>query len=100
VNTLQKLGLTPIYVRVAANYMAMGVGEYKCAHFGYDRVVVRQDTSWNNYAFDGAPEAYFMTICVDFYSAGQRQKWFEFKTTMVGGGSREGGLQLQKTEEN
>lgn len=98
-NIYQKLGLTPIYVRLAANYMALGTGEYPCERFNYDKVRVSVDRQWNNYAHEDDPDAYFMTTKVEFFRYGQRQKWVEFKTQMVGGGSREPGFQVHNAKE-
>lgn len=86
-DTLQKLGLTPIYVRLAAKYLEKGVGTYPCDSFGYDEVRVSVERGWNNYARKGDPPAYFMEFRVEFYADEKRKKWVEFKASMVGGGS-------------
>lgn len=83
----QKLGLTPIYARLATHYLAKGVGEYSCDSMGYERVVVTVDRPWNNYAHKDDPSAYFMVYRVEFHAEGRLEKWFEFKATMTGGGS-------------
>lgn len=87
--SLQKLGITPIYVRFAASYIPRGEGTYPCDSFGYDMVKVSVSQDWNNYALEGNPEAYFMVTRVEFYAEGLCMKRIEFKTHMVGGGSRE-----------
>lgn len=92
--SLRKLGLTPIYVRLAARYMSQGEGTYPCDAFNYDIVKVSVDRDWNNYAKEGDPVAYFMVTRVEFHREGQCMKWVEFKTHMVGGGSREPGFDV------
>lgn len=95
-SVFDELGLTPIYTRLAARYMSKGEGEYPCNSFGYDKVKVSVDKAWNNYAKDGNEPEYSMTTRVEFYKSGQRVKWIEFKTNMIGGGSKESGLKEVK----
>lgn len=85
-SVLNELGLTPIYTRLAANYMQKGVGTYPCDKFGYDTVRVICDTDWNNHAHDGAPPAYSMVLRVEFYTRNRRRKWVDFRINLAGGG--------------
>ena len=85
----KKTGITPIYMRLAADYLKRGVGEYPCDNFQYDRVVVTQDKKWNNYSKEGNEEAYFTTFIVSFYIKDKKVKWFEFKSYLIGSGSKE-----------
>lgn len=83
----RKLGLTPIYSRLAVTYLKKGVGTYDCDVFGYDTVKVSVQRPWEDYSTKKENSAFFIEFRVTFYTKGERKKWFEFKSLVIGGGS-------------
>ena len=82
----QRLGLTPLYVRLASSFLEKGVGTHPCNSLGYDKAKVEVISRWDNYALPGDPPAYFMEFQVSFFKQGRRVKWVDFKLNMTGGG--------------
>jgi len=78
-----KLGLTPTLKRMAFYYLKKGLGEHRCEHETYDKVVVRELYSWNAPAPDMAPQG---GLVVEFHRNGKRVRWVEFAVRDVGGG--------------
>lgn len=95
----QRLGLTPIYVRLATTFLEKGVGTHPCNSLGYDKAKVSVLSRWDNHALPGDPPAYFMEYQVSFYNKERRTKWVDFKLSMTGGGG-EPSFQVHDAEED
>lgn len=82
----QRIGLTPIHVRLAATYLTKGQGTYTCDSLGYTEARVEVVEDWRNRALEGDPPAYFMEMRVNLYRGTKRVRWVDFKIGMTGGG--------------
>jgi hypothetical protein len=77
-------GITPIVLRRAGYYLALGVGEYFPKHPHYDKVVVEtlyditpnplNDTEWSQ------------GMTVSFYKNNRRIRWIDFGCRVTGAG--------------
>jgi hypothetical protein len=79
-----KLGLTPVFKRLAFHYLQKGLGEYPIDHPQYDKVVVRSLYDWRTPTDDNIPSQ--GGVEVGFYRAGRRVRWVEFGCRVIGGG--------------
>jgi len=84
----QRIGLTPIHVRLAASMLTKGEGHHPCERLGYTTALVETVEDWRNRARDDQPAAYFMEMRVNFYSGTRRVRWVDFKLSMTGGGGQ------------
>lgn len=84
----QRIGLTPIHVRLAAHYLTKGVGSYPDPGLGYSLIEVELVENWRNRALDGDPAAYFMEMRVNMFEGARRVRWVDFKISMTGGGGQ------------
>lgn len=85
-----RLGLTPVFKRLAWRYLRKGVGSHAVeAPYDefYDEVVVRELYDWHT-PNDGRypPQG---GLIVEFMFQGERMRWIEFGCHYVGGGGAE-----------
>lgn len=73
-------------LRLAAKYVALGIGTYDCNSLGYDHVKVTMLRRWKNYAPPGDEPIYLQEMQVSFYRAGKRERWVDFSQRFSGGG--------------
>jgi len=79
-----RIGITPIVLRRAAYYLALGEGIYFPDHPHFDRVVVRK-----SYAFAQNPNnarEWSLGVEVAFYRNKRKIRWVEFGCRTVGAG--------------
>lgn len=92
-------------LRLAAKYMALGIGTYDCTSLGYDKVKVTMLRRWKNYAPSGEEAIYLQEMQVSFFRGGRRERWVDFTQRFSGGGGppmvsvMEGGKVETQTEE-
>ncbi len=79
-----KLGLTPVFKRLAFSYLLRGLGEHSIAHPQYDKVVVRSLYDWKTPVDESIPSQ--GGAIVEFFCASKRVRWVEFGCRVVGGG--------------
>lgn len=79
-----RLGLTPVFKRLAFHYLQKGVGEHKIDHPAYDKVVVRSLYDWSTPSNPDVPSQ--GGVAVEFWREGKRLRWVEFGCRVVGGG--------------
>lgn len=89
------IGITPIALKRAGYYLALGLGEYFPVHPHYDKVLVEQiydirpnpsnDTEWS------------LGITVTFFKNDRRIRWVDFGCRMTGAG---GDTILREVEDN
>ena len=83
---LQKTGITPYVLRLAAYYAAMGVGTYKPKGYSwFDRVEVNLEHPW--VAADDPLES-TQVIRVSFYEGSERQRYVELLYRIAGFGGK------------
>lgn len=85
-NPQQRTGLTPMVLRLAAKYLALGIGTYDCTSLGYNEVKVTILRKWKNYALPDEPPIYLQEMQVSFYRGGRRERWVDFSQRFSGGG--------------
>lgn len=85
-NAEQRVGLTPMIMRVAVGFLTRGVGEYEEEVFGYDKVEVKVTRAWENTGVRGNLADYSQEVEVAFYKAGRRERWVDFVVSVSGGG--------------
>lgn len=85
-NPQQRTGLTPLVLRLAAKYVALGIGTYDCTSLGYEEVKVTVLRKWGNYALRGEEPIYLQEMQVSFYRGGKRERWVDFSMRFSGGG--------------
>ena len=78
------IGVTPILIKRAAYYVALGLGEYVPNHPHYDRVVVSK-------IYDVAPNPdnpfeWSLGLVVTFYKDNRRVRWVDFSCRLTGAG--------------
>lgn len=79
-----KLGLTPVFKRLAFSFLQRGLGEYPIEHPQYDKVVVRPLYDWTSPVDENIPSQ--GGVLVEFFRAGRRVRWIEFGCRVIGGG--------------
>lgn len=79
-----KLGLTPVFKRLAFNYLQRGIGEHPIVHPQYDKVMVRSLYDWKSPVDESVPSQ--GGVVVEFFRAGMRVRWVEFGCRVIGGG--------------
>lgn len=84
--TGHRVGLTPLLMRLAASYIAQGLGRYAIDHPEYDTVDVTTAVRWGNHAREPHVEAYRMVLRVTFSLEDRPVRWVEFNTTITGAG--------------
>lgn len=85
-NSEQRVGLTPMLMRAAINFLNQGVGRYPTDTLGYDVVEVRVLRRWERRLEGSAGEAYSQETQVSFYRAGRRERWVDFVIRISGAG--------------
>jgi hypothetical protein len=80
-----RIGITPIVLRRAAYYLALGLGEYAPEHPHYDKV--RVDKLYDLMQNPLTESEWGLGIRVSFYQDQRCVRWVEFscRTTGVGG---------------
>lgn len=84
-------GLTPMYVRLAANFLDKGVGKHqheKLDNFGYDYAEVEVLNKWERYETPDGNNVWSKEYRVSFYKNGRAVKWVDFSMSMSGGGGQ------------
>jgi hypothetical protein len=79
-----KLGLTPVFKRLAFHYLLRGLGEHPIDHPQYDKVVVKSLYDWRTPTDDNVPSQ--GGVVVEFHRGGKRVRWVEFGCRVIGGG--------------
>lgn len=85
--TETRLGVTPIFQRLAYSYLCRGFGEHPIRDWPYDRVVVRELYPWRSNPND--PLEYQGGIVVEFYKNEKRERFVEFGVRRVGAGGHD-----------
>ena len=89
-----RIGITPILLRRAAHYLALGKGTYYPDHPHFDRVEVSE-----LYEFKQNPQdttEWSLGLVVSFFKEGRRTRWVEFGCRTIGAG----GDDILRIEEN
>jgi hypothetical protein len=73
-------------LRLAAKYLALGIGTYDCTSLGYEEVKVTILRKWGNYAPPGEEPIYLQEMQVSFYRGARRERWVDFSQRFSGGG--------------
>lgn len=81
-----RVGVTPMVMRLAASFLAQGVGTYEIDHPEYDSVDVSVVQRWDNYTRQLHTDAYRMLMRVTFLREEKRIRWVEFNITITGAG--------------
>jgi hypothetical protein len=79
-----KLGLTPVFKRLAFSYLQRGIGKHPIGHPQYDKVVVPSLYDWKSPVDESVPSQ--GGVVVEFFRAGKRVRWVEFGCRVIGGG--------------
>lgn len=79
-----RLGLTPVFKRLAFSFLQRGLGEYAIEHPQYDKVIVRSLYDWQSPVDENIPSQ--GGVVVEFFRAGKRVRWVEFGCRVIGGG--------------
>lgn len=79
-----KLGLTPVFKRLAFSFLQRGLGEYPIEHPQYDKVVVKSLYDWRTPVDENVPSQ--GGLVVEFWKATKRVRWVEFGCRVIGGG--------------
>jgi hypothetical protein len=85
-----RLGLTPVFKRLAYHYLKKGVGSHAVEQpydEFYDEVVVRELYDWHSPTEASKPPQ--GGLVVEFKLRGERQRWVEFGCHYIGGGGVE-----------
>lgn len=78
-----RLGLSPVFKRLAWSYVKKGVGSHAIEHPDYDEVIVRELYEWHSPTNEMPPQG---GLVVDFMWMGERRRWVEFGCHFIGGG--------------
>jgi len=81
----QRVGLTPMVMRLAVSYLTRGVGVYEGA-LSYDTVEVRVLRPWENRGGVGKALDYSQEMQVSFYRGRRRERWVDFTIHISGAG--------------
>lgn len=85
-NSGHSVGLTPLMMRLASQYVLKGVGTYEVDLYGYDSVEVYTVRTWGNYGRRRDTDAYQMITRVDFKKKKKTVRWIEFSSVVAGAG--------------
>ena len=78
------IGITPIVLKRAGYYLALGLGEYFPTHPHYDRVLVEQTYDMRPNPDNDAEWSQGFTV--SFYKNDRRIRWIDFGCRMTGAG--------------
>ena len=77
----QLAGITPLVLRTAAYYAALGVGTYTPKGYPFDRIEVRVKQPWQAGA---SITQSCLILVVEFYDANRMMRYVEFALTVAG----------------
>lgn len=79
-----RLGLTPVFKRLAYSFLMKGIGHHEIDHPLYDAVVVSELYPWQTNP--ERTDEYGAGVTVTFFKNGIRIRWAEFSVRCNGGG--------------
>lgn len=79
-----RLGLTPMFKRLAYSFFAKGIGRYPIDHPLYDAVEVTELYPWQTNP--ERTDEYGAGVTVAFFKGTTRIRWAEFSVRCTGGG--------------
>ena len=80
------LGITPVNMRLAFEYLSKGVGWHPISHALYDRVQVSVTGDWKKLPEPMSGVEYGALFQVSFYNRNQRVRHINFSALCTGGG--------------
>lgn len=85
-NSAHRVGITPYFLRLAAHYAALGLGEYHPQGYAqFDRVGVRLAMPWQA---NPNPTESMQVLVVEFYSGKEVIRYVEFAMIPAGFGGK------------
>ena len=82
-----RVGITPYFIRLAAHYATLGVGEYRPEGYAqFDRVGVRVALPWK--ADPQSPTNSMLVLVVEFFSGNEVVRYVEFALIPAGFGGK------------
>jgi hypothetical protein len=82
-----RVGITPYFLRLAAHYASLGVGEYRPKGYAqFDRVGVRVGLPWK--ADPQNPMDSMLVLIVEFFSGDEVARYVEFALVPAGFGGK------------
>jgi len=92
-NVETRLGLTPMFKRLAYHFLLKGIGRHPIRHSLYDEVEVAELYPWQTNP--ERTDEYGAGIIVTFFNQGSRIRWTEFSVRYSGGGGNPAIFQIQ-----